>query len=118
MKNYRELKVWQMSIEVVKQTFTISKLLPQQEKFGTISQMTRAAISIAANIAEGSSRSSDKEYARFLQISLGSAFELQTYFIIAKEMLWVKPSEIAQAENLLEQEIKMIQAFIKKLING
>jgi four helix bundle protein len=118
MKNYKELKVWQMSIEVVKQTFRISQLLPQQEKFGTISQMTRAAISIAANIAEGSSRSSDKEYARFLQISLGSAFELQTYFIIAKEMLWIKPAEIAQAENLLEQKIKMIQAFIKKLNNG
>ena len=118
MKNYKELKVWQMSIEVVKRTFKISQLLPQQEKFGVISQMTRAAVSIAANIAEGSSRSSDKDYARFLQISLGSAFELQTYFIIAKELFWVKEEETAEAENLLEQEIKMTQAFIKKLING
>ena len=77
--------------------------------------MTRAAVSIAANIAEGSSRNSDKDYARFLQIALGSAFELQTYLVIVKEMNWVAVNEVAQVELMLEEEIKMIHSFIKRL---
>ena len=77
--------------------------------------MTRAAVSIAANIAEGSSRNSDKDYARFLQIALGSAFELQTYLVIVKEMNWADVNEVAQVELMLEEEIKMIHSFIKRL---
>jgi four helix bundle protein len=80
-----------------------------------VSQITRAAVSIAANIAEGSSRNSDKDYARFLQLSLGSAFEVQTYLIIAKEMSWLKPEDLTALELLLEEEIKMIHRFINTL---
>jgi four helix bundle protein len=86
MKNYKELNVWKKGVDLVKITYQLSKQFPSEEKFGLVSQMTRAAVSIPANIAEGSSRNSDKDYSRFLQIALGSAFELQTYFIIAKEM--------------------------------
>ena len=78
-------------------------------------QITRAGVSIPSNIAEGSSRNSDKDYARFLQIALGSAFELQTYFIIANEMKWPGQSEIGKAEKTLEEEIKMIHAFLRQL---
>ena len=77
--------------------------------------MTRAAVSIPANIAEGSSRNSDKDYARFLQIALGSAFELQTYFVIVKEMTWLSPTEMEAAEKLLEEEIKMTHTFLRQL---
>ena len=113
MKNYKELNVWKKGIEVVKMTYKLSKQFPAEEKYGLVSQMTRAAVSIPANVAEGSSRNSDKDYARFLQIALGSAFELQTYYIIGKEMGWLKTAD--NIENLLEEEIKMLQAFIKKL---
>ena len=116
MKNYRELNVWKKGIEVVKITYQVSKRFPAEEKYGIVSQMTRAAVSIPANIAEGSSRNSDKDYARFLQIALGSAFELQTYFVIGKEMGWLTANEIEVADKLLEEEIKMIQAFLKKLL--
>ena len=118
MKNYKELNVWKKGIEIVKTSYQLSKQFPKEEKYAMISQMTRAAVSIPANIAEGSSRNSDKDYARFLQISLGSAFEFQTYLVIAKEMKWAKEGDIAEAENLLEGEIKMIHAFLNKLSNS
>jgi len=115
MKNYKELIIWQKGIEIVKKVYVLTKQFPNEEKYGIVSQMTRASVSIPANIAEGSSRNSDKDYARFLQISLGSAFEVQTYLIIAKEMNWVKIEEIIQVELLLEEEIKMIHRFINTL---
>jgi four helix bundle protein len=115
MKNFKELIIWQKGIEIVKKVYHLSKQFPAQEKFGITSQMTRAAVSISANIAEGSSRDSDKDYARFLQLALGSAFELQTYLVIVKEMQWVSIDEIIQVELILEEEIKMIHSFIKKL---
>lgn len=115
MKNYKELNVWRQGIELVKISFALAKKLPNDEKYGVISQLTRAVVSIPANIAEGSGRSSDKDYARFLQIALGSAFELQTYFIIVKEMEWITAQDIEPASQLLKQEIKMIHSFLKKL---
>jgi len=115
MKNYKELIIWQKGVEIVKKIYVLTKQFPNEEKYGIVSQMTRASVSIPANIAEGSSRNSDKDYARFLQISLGSAFEVQTYLIIAKEMNWVKIEEIIQVELLLEEEIKMIHRFINTL---
>lgn len=115
MKNYKELIIWQRGIELVKKIYQLSKRLSTEEKFGLISQMTRAAVSIPANIAEGSSRNSDKDYSRFLQISLGSAFELQTYLVISKEMELLPTQNVLDVELVLEEEIKMIHGFIKKL---
>ena len=115
MKNFKELIIWQKGIEIIKKVYQLSKQFPSEEKFGLVSQITRAAVSIAANIAEGSSRNSDKDYGRFLQIALGSAFEVQTYLIIAKEMNLANSQEIIELELLLEIEIKMIYSFLKKL---
>ncbi|HVZ97209.1 MAG TPA: four helix bundle protein [Chitinophagaceae bacterium] len=115
MKNYKELIIWQKGIEIVKTTYILIKKFPAEEKFGIVSQITRAAVSIPANIAEGSSRNSDKDYARFLQLFLGSAFEVQTYLVIAIEMNWARFEEIEKLELLLEEEIKMIHRFINTL---
>ena len=115
MKNYKELIIWQRGIEIVRKIYLIAKQFPKEEKFGIVSQITRAAVSIPANIAEGSSRNSDRDYARFLQISLGSAFEVQTYLTIAKEMNWVKGENAVGVELLLEEQIKMIHRFIDTL---
>lgn len=115
MKNYKELIIWQKGIVIIKSVYQLVKQFPTEEKYGLVSQITRAAVSISANIAEGSSRNSDKDYARFLQIALGSAFEVQTYLVIAKEMNLAKVKDIEGLEMLLEEEIKMIHSFIKKL---
>src|SRR3954470_10390750 len=115
MKNYKELSIWKKGIELVKVIYQLTKEFPNEERYGMIAQMTRAAISIPANIAEGSSRNSDKDYARFLQLSLGSAFEVQTYLTIAKEMNWTKSEGLIEIELLLEEEIKMIHRFINTL---
>ena len=115
MKNYKELIIWQKGIVIIKGVYQLVKQFPAEEKYGLVSQITRAAVSISANIAEGSSRNSDKDYARFLQIALGSAFEVQTYLVIAKEMNLAKVTDIGEIEIMLEEEIKMIHSFIKKL---
>ena len=115
MKNYQELKIWQQGIEIVKEVFKLSEILPKSEKYGIVSQMTRAAVSIPANISEGSSRNSDKDYARFLQIALGSAFELQTYFVLIKELGWNNSKTMEELNLLLEGEIKMIYGFLKAI---
>ena len=115
MKNYKELIIWKKGIEIVKSIYQVVKQFPPEEKYGVVSQITRAAISIPANIAEGSSRNSDKDYARFLQLALGSAFEVQTYLVVAKEMNMANTSDIEQIEVQLEEEIKMIHKFIKTL---
>ncbi len=75
MKNFRRLKIWEQGMEIVKKTYSLSKQLPADERFGLTSQITRAAISIPSNIAEGSSRTTGKDKKRFAEIALGSAFE-------------------------------------------
>jgi four helix bundle protein len=117
MKNYKELVIWQRGIEIVKKTYELVKSFPSEEKFGMISQITRAAVSIPANLAEGSSRQSDKDYARFVQHSLGSAFEVQTYLIIAQEMNWINKTQVGELEDLVEREIMMLHKFINTLNN-
>jgi len=94
----------------------IIKTFPTRRKIFYYISVNRAAVSIPANIAEGSSRNSDKDYARFLQIALGSAFELQTYLIIIREFKWTPEEKLSKLEELIELEIKMIQAFIKQLL--
>uniref|UniRef100_UPI004048D83A four helix bundle protein n=1 Tax=Roseivirga sp. TaxID=1964215 RepID=UPI004048D83A len=115
MKDFKKLKVWQKGFDIVIQTYSLAKHLPDSERYGLSSQMTRAAVSIPSNIAEGSSRSSQKDYQRFLEISLGSAFELETQVMITQAL---ELSEDLLANNLLleiREEQKMISKFISVL---
>ena len=115
MKNYKELKVWQRGMELVEATYHVVVQLPREETYGLCSQMTRAAVSIPSNIAEGSSRTSENEYKRYLEIVLGSCFELDTQLILAINMrLIILPPE-SKLPDLLEEEIKMLHGFIARL---
>ncbi len=80
--NYKNLKIWQIGIEIVDEVFKITDAFPKEEKFGLISQISRCSVSILSNIAEGSSRT-EKSFYHFIDISLGSSFELETQLIIA-----------------------------------
>ena len=115
MKNFKQLTVWQKAIYLVKTTYLITRKLPRDERFGLTSQMQRAAVSIPLNIAEGSGRSSDKEYKRFLEIALGSAYELETQLIIVQELEMWSADSLKTANELLTEVQRMLSTFIKKL---
>ena len=109
MHNFRELNVWKKSRILAKEVYLLSSQFPDSEKFGLTSQIRRSAISIASNIAEGSSRKSTKDFARFLRISLGSAFELETQLLLMKDLKFINESEV-------EPIIQRIQEIQKMLI--
>jgi four helix bundle protein len=115
MKNFKQLKIWQKGFDIAASTFQFASTLPKEEKFGLSSQMTKAAVSIPSNIAEGSSRSSDKDYARFVEISLGSCFELETQLLIAQKVGLGNIQIQTQLLQDLDEEEKMLIAFKAKL---
>jgi four helix bundle protein len=118
MKNFKNLAVWQKSMNLVVKTYQLSKDLPNEEKFGLISQMTRAAVSVPSNIAEGSSRRSDKDYARFLEIALGSSFELETLVLITQMLEMGSEEKIYETNEKIVEVQKMLNSFIKQLSKG
>ncbi len=83
MHNFKKLKIWIDSMSLVSETYKISRDFPDFEKFGLISQMNRCAVSIPSNIAEGSSKSSNKHFKQYLELAQGFSFELETQLIIA-----------------------------------
>ena len=86
MQDYKELIVWQKSIELVKNIYTLCKVLPKEETYSLSDQIRRCVVSIPSNIAKRSGRNTTKEFIQFLYISLGSACELETQLIIGKEI--------------------------------
>ena len=115
MRNYKELQIWQKGIETVKEVYLFSKKLPLNEQYGLRSQITRSAVSIPSNIAEGCSRSSKKDFARFLEIALGSSYELDTQLHIAE---LVELCDEKEAKNIIElncQLQRMITTYLNKI---
>lgn len=98
MHNFKELKVWKNSIQLAKDVYILTADFPTDEKFGLVSQMKRCAISVASNIAEGSSRSSNKAFLHFLEIAVGSLFELETQLTIAKQLEIIHESKSGSCE--------------------
>ncbi len=117
MTNFRNLLIWQRGMDLVIAIYKLSEGLPNEEKFGLKSQITRAAISIPSNIAEGSSRSSGKDFKRFLEISLGSAFELETQLLSIQRLELIPNDQVSDILLVLNEEQKMINSFIKHLKN-
>ena len=113
MRNFRELIIWNDAIQLVKKVYSLNGLLPQSEKYGLSSQICRAAVSIPSNIAEGCSRNSQKEFKHFLEITLGSAFELEPQLLIISELEMIKENGITE----LLEDLHKLQAQINSLIN-
>lgn len=112
MRNFRELEVWKDARKLVKEVYLITKLIPKQETYGLIQQIQRCAVSIPANIAEGCGKYSNKDFARFLQISLGSAYELESHIILCQDLAYIN---IKQAASIINQ-IQTLQRRIASLI--
>jgi four helix bundle protein len=115
MKNFKELKIWQKGLEIATKSFQLVESFPREERFGLSNQITRAAVSIPSNIAEGSSRTSEKDYNRFLEIALGSGFELETQILIAETANFGQKLIRDELLRALNEEQKMLAAFMRKL---
>lgn len=115
MRNFRNLNIWKDGIALVKEIYELATLLPDDEKFGLKSQICRASVSVPSNIAEGSSRNSEIEYKRFLEIAMGSLFEVETQLIIIKELNIISEEKINSIIELVHKEQKMINNLISKL---
>ncbi len=115
MRKFKDLKIWQLGMEIVRDIYLLSVQLPNDEKYGLRSQITRAAVSIPSNIAEGSSRHSDIDFKRFLEIALGSLYELETQLLIIQSLNMIGQAELHSILDKIEQESKMINGFISKV---
>ena len=115
MKNYKEMIIWQQGIELAVKAYKLTSQLPKEEMYGLSSQIKRAAVSIPANIAEGCSRETDKDFGRFLRTSLGSAFELQTHLIIAERLNFIKTVDVDNYFVGLNAEQRRINSLISRL---
>ena len=111
MRDFRKLTVWQKSVEFAKEIYRVTEQFPGTEKYGLCSQLQRAAVSIPSNIAEGSSRRTSIEFARFLDIAIGSAFEAETQLIISHQIGYLENETF---EKLLA-ELTIIQKQINRL---
>ena len=120
MRNFRKLDIWKKAIELTKLIYKITVDFPITEKYGLKSQIQRAAVSVASNIAEGSSRRSEVDFARFLEMSIGSAFEVETQLIIGEELGYISKSNyesILSHIQILQKQINALLAKIRQAYN-
>ena len=117
MHNYKELNIWKRGINLAVEVYKISALLPIDERYWLTSQIKRAVVSIASNIAEGAGRNTNGEFIQFLGIANGSSFELTTQLIITAELGLVKQDQVSTILNELDEIQKMIYAFMNNLSN-
>ncbi len=112
--NYKNLKIWQIGIEIVDDVYSMVEKFPKDERFGLISQISRCSISIPSNIAEGSSRT-DKSFSHFIDVALGSSFELETQLIIAFKRNYINKEQLTKIEFKIQEFQKMTMGFQNKL---
>lgn len=115
MRDFKKLLIWQKAMDVVTDAYKSVEKFPGEEKYGLRSQVTRCAVSIAANIAEGNAKSSEKEKRQYMERALGSAFELETHMLIVEKVGWLADQEVKKILKLIEEEQKMLSTFIDKL---
>jgi len=115
MHHLEQHKVWKLAMEIAKDVYIITKDFPSEEKFGLTSQVRRAAISIASNIAEGAGRYSDKEFAQFLSIASGSSFEVRTQLLLSEQLGFSSNENLIDTLNKLSELERMILGLRKSL---
>ena len=110
MHRFKDLEIWKRSRLFCTDIYSITSKFPEAEKFGITNQLRRASVSIPSNIAEGSSRKSNKDFSRFLEITLGSAYEIETQLLIAFDLKFMNEQEL----NLLTKELNEIIMMTSK----
>lgn len=115
MRDFRELKVWQRAHLLTLAIYQITASFPREERFGLTSQLRRACSSIPANLAEGSGRSSDAEFARFCSMAMGSASELEYHLLLAHDLKLIQSADYERLAELTTQVKRMLTGFLQKL---
>lgn len=115
MHNFRKLQIWGDAMVLAKDVYTLLKDVPGEERFGLVSQLRRCAVSVPSNIAEGSARTSDKEFAHFLRIALGSCYEMETQIILAHDFGYIQQTQYDDIINKIIIQQKRITKFINTL---
>ena len=115
--NFKNLQIWQESINLITDNYNFTTTLPKDEKFGLISQLNRSCVSITSNIAEGTSKRSNKHFIKYLEDSLGSAYEWETQIIICKNLNFITEEKFDDFENRIKKIQQKISNFIDKLDN-
>ena len=115
MRDFRKLEVWQESMKIVEDVYKLTESFPDTEKYGLVSQLRRCAVSMPSNISEGCSRASSKEFSRFLQIAIGSAFELETQLIISERIGYKKDKfpHILKDLNKLQKRLNALNSKLR-----
>lgn len=108
---FKELQIWKRSRKFCSAIYNITTGFPNSEKFGITNQLRRTSVSIPSNIAEGSSRNSNKDFSRFLQMAIGSAYEIETQLLIASDLKFISEKQLTPALSELEEITKMISKF-------
>ncbi|MEI9967375.1 MAG: four helix bundle protein [Terracidiphilus sp.] len=114
-QDVRDMTVWQCAIDLTVCTYRLTRGFPKDELYGLVSQMRRASVSVASNIAEGRGRLNPAEFRQFLGVALGSVFELKTQLIVVKRLELGSEREIDEAAALSEEVSKMLTSLIHKL---
>jgi len=117
MRDFRKLNIWKEGMQLVKAVYLLTNDFPESEKFGLSNQMRRAAVSIPSNIAEGSSRNSEIEFKRFLEIAIGSSYELETQLLISFELNYIDNivlNKLIDEMNSTQKQINSLISIIKK----
>lgn len=114
IKSYKDLQVWKRARLLVKHTYKITKTFPEDEKFGLISQLRRAAVSVPANIAEGFSRHGTKDYINFLSISLGSLAELETLYILSEDLGYMDATKELKGVDEMQKMLHTMRKSLKE----
>ncbi len=116
VRSHRDLVVWQKAMDLVDMTYALARLLPPEENYGLRSQMTRASVSVPANIAEGSSRTTSKDFANFLSNARSSVMELETLLTVALRQDFVPESECGRAFALITEVSKMLTTLRRRVL--
>ena len=115
VSSYRDLEIWQFSMQLAKEMYSFSREFPKEELYGLTSQIRRASVSIPANIAEGYSRDNPGDYSRFLQIAQGSLKELETLVLLACDVGIAEPAAIEAPLSLADRIGRMLRSLIRSI---
>ena len=115
MRDFKQLKVWQKSHNLTLQVYKVTKTFPREETYGLVSQIRRSCSSIPANIAEGCGRGGDTEFARFLQIAMGSATELEYHMLLSRDLGLIAPTTFESLNDEVTQIKRMLTTFIQRV---